>query len=136
MVLKFQGDELNTLKIPIEECFTYSNSSVNPKNEEEICEALKHRSTNREKKGAAFDSLRGSNASYQEHYSSSSDNDAMDFDDFSEIGDEQHPGAPIHIPISVNLEIEKLNRANKYGLHTKTNKTDNCIRKDQKYIAL
>lgn len=60
----------------------------------------------------------------------------MDFDDFSGIGDEQQPGSPIHIPISVNLEIEKLNRANKYGLHTKTNKTDNHVRKDQKYIAL
>ena len=51
----------------------------------------------------------------------------MDFDD--DIGEEvEKSGAPV-IPISANPEIENQNRRNKYGLHTKTNKTDNCVRK-------
>ena len=63
----------------------------------------------------------------------------MEFNDGDDdIGEEvDKSGAPGIIPVSVNLEIEKQNRLNKDGLHTKTNKTDNCgARKGQKYIAL
>lgn len=116
---------------------TRTANSLTPNKEDEL--ELKHRiiqggSTQR-KSSQKFDSATPSESSYHKEHSESEDDEQMEFDD--DVGDElEKSGAPI-IPVSVNLEIERQNRRNKNGLHTKTNKTDNCgVRKGQKYIAL
>lgn len=119
VLLKFNSDELNTLKIPIEECLSLTtgsntrNDSIEPSKEDEL--ELKHRILNTiNRRSIKYVSASPTNSSFKDN--SDSDDDHFDFDDNDDVGDETTNAAMPFIPVSANLELEKRNRANKEGM--------------------